>query len=84
MKKILLLLITCSLLMACSHKEKYAIIDLPEKPFIVAEIEIANKKGGCFYLSKDQNPVSNASFRSKICAPCGIYNVGDTVKLQRR
>lgn len=76
MKKLIILLLTFTMC-GCNHV-------LFDEPFIVEVIKTVdyNYANGvtseCFYYSNTEGGISGISIK----APCGAYQIGDTIKLQ--
>ncbi len=64
-----LLILLCAVVLACNNPEFS-----PEKPFIVNHVECYGD-GTATYRTKLQHYIE---------APCGLYTVGDTIKLDRQ
>ncbi len=80
----LLVLIVLSLV---SCQPNTPIINHSQYPFIVSEIEVSSSgvigKNFCYYYGHSGvEGGSMSTSRSKITLPCGLYQIGDTIKIK--
>lgn len=79
MKKLIFAILLIGLV-GC-HTNDYSRFD---EPFVVVSIVYSSHYESCVYTGDAQHYNINTYFTpARIIAPCGLYQVGDTIKLDR-